>query len=261
MKITVNLASQPYVELQPVYKRLRTWMAILALTGCALWFLYHSERGQAEAARDRVATVHQHVQQLENEQQQYTALMAQPKNAAILQQSDFLNSLFQRKSFSWTATMEDLENVLPSGVQVLSIEPITDKTGHVSIHLRVTGARDKALDLIRNLEQSQHFGSPRLTAETLATTGNGPAAAMEPVSATNQVNFDILADYRPLPLPVKAEKEEKVEEGGQTSIRKASARKTPVRKAARSRPAQIHRARKRRAKPSAAIPAGHGRRP
>ena len=251
MKITVNLASQPYVELQPVYRRLRTWMVILALTGGGLWFLYHSERGQAEAATLRVATVQSRVQQLQNEQQRYKALMEQPKNAAILQQSDFLNGLFRQKAFSWTATMEDLENVLPAGVQVLSIEPLITKSGHVTIHLRVTGARDRALDLIRNLEQSQHFASPRLMDETLANNGSGPAAAMEPISATNQVNFDILADYRPLPLPAKAAKEEKAETGATTP--KA---KTPAKKAREPR-----RERKKLAKPSAGIPAAKGGRP
>ncbi|HTV81789.1 MAG TPA: PilN domain-containing protein [Acidobacteriaceae bacterium] len=251
MKIAVNLASQPYVELKPVYQRLRTWMAILALTGCALWFLYRSERGQAQDAVARVATVQQRVQQLESEEQHYKALMAEPRNAAILQQSDFLNGLFRRKAFSWTATMEDLENVLPSGVQVLSIEPLISKDGHVTIHLRVTGARDRALDLIRNLEQSKHFASPRLMDETLATTGSGSAAAMEPVSATNQVNFDILADYRPLPLPAQAVKEEKAEEGAKTSETKTPGKKAP----------QVRRRRQRLTKPSAAIPVARGGRP
>lgn len=251
MKITVNLASQPYVELQPVYKRLRTWMAILALTGCALWFLYRSERGQAEAATARVAMVQNRVQQLQNEEDRYKALMAEPKNAAILKQSDFLNELFRRKAFSWTATMEDLENVLPAGVQVLSIEPLISKDGHVAIHLRVTGARDRALDLIRNLEKSQHFASPRLMAETLANNGSGPAATMQPISATNQVNFDILADYRPLPLPAKAVKEEKAEQDVTTPETKASAKNAP----------HARRERRKLGKPSAAISAANGRHP
>ncbi len=251
MKITVNLASQPYVELQPIYRRLRTWMVILALTGCALWFLYRSERGQAQDATNRVATVQHHVQQLENEEQNYKTLMAEPKNAAILEQSDFLNGLFRHKAFSWTATMEDLENVLPGDVQVLSIEPIISKDGHVTIHLRVTGARDRALDLIRNLEQSQHFASPRLMAETLATNGSGPAAAMQPISATNQVNFDILADYRPLPLPAKAEAAEDAKQGAKTPQLKTSQGNPAEKKAPQSR-------NRRKAKPSAAVRASRG---
>ena len=125
--------------------------------------------------------------------------MRQPQNAAVLTQSDFLNSLFRRKAFSWTATMTDLETVLPAGVQVLSIDPEVAKDGGVTIRLRVSGARDKAVDLVRNLEKSRHFASPRLAGEALASaTANGPNAALQPINAAIDVNFDILADYRPL---------------------------------------------------------------
>ena len=207
MKISVNLASRPYVELGSVYNRLRTWMAILAVLGLAMWFLYRSERNQAQETMARVHAVEQHVHQLEQQRQSYTALMQQPKDAAILNQSDFLNDLFRRKAFSWTATMTDLETVLPSGVEVLAIDPIVAKDGHVTIRLRVTGQRDRALELIRNLERSRHFAQPRLASESLAT-GPGPQGAMQNISTNGDVNFDILADYRPLPLPADAKSEE-----------------------------------------------------
>jgi type IV pilus assembly protein PilN len=147
MKIAVNLASHPYVELRPVYSRLRTWIAILALTGGALWYLYRNERVQAEATQARVTAVETQVRELESQQQDYQKMMREPKDAAILQQSEFLNGLFQRKAFSWTATMTDLETVLPTGVQVMSIDPIVAPDGHMMIRLRVTGERARAIDL------------------------------------------------------------------------------------------------------------------
>lgn len=251
MRIWVNLASQPYVELRPVYSRLRTWMAILALVGVALWFLYRSEHSQAQAAVARVAAVQNHVQQLETEQQRYQALMRQPENAAILEQSDFLNGLFRQKAFSWTATMEDLEKVLPAGVQVTAIDPVVAPDGHVTIRLRVTGARDRALDLIRNLEKSKHFEAPRLAAETLANSGTGPGSAMQPVSDTNQVSFDILADYRPLPLPARGAEANEEQASGEAT----AAEEKTEKKAARP---ERHR---HEAKPSAAMPAHGGTRP
>ncbi len=198
MRIAVNLASKPYVELRPVYNRLRTWILILALLGVALWYLYRSERVQAEQTQARVDAVETHVRDLQQQQQSYQTLMQQPADASILRQSSFLNGLFQRKAFSWTATMTDLETVLPSGVQVMSIDPIVAPDGHVTIRLRVTGERSRALDLIRNLEKSRHFASPRLASETLANAA-GTQSGIQNVS-TNAVNFDILADYRPLPL-------------------------------------------------------------
>ena len=207
MRISVNLASHPYVELRPVYNRLRTWMAILALVGVALWFLYRADETQARMAIAQVSKVRTEIRHLEQQQQNYQAMMQRPKDAAILNQSDFLNGLFRRKAFSWTATMTDLETVLPSGVQVLSIDPIVAPNGHVTIRLRVTGARDRALDLIRNLERSKHFAAPRLASETMATQP-GVQANMQNVSGNADVNLDILADYRPLPLPAKGKADE-----------------------------------------------------
>jgi type IV pilus assembly protein PilN len=223
MKIAVNLASRPYIDLRPTYNRLRTWIVILALIGGALWYLYRNESDEAQAARAQVATVESRVRELEQRQQEYRRMMQQPKDAGILQQSEFLNSLFQRKAFSWTATMTDLETVLPTGVQVLSIDPVVAQDGHVIIRLRVTGERDHALELVRNLEKSKHFAAPRLASESLATAQGAPGA--QNVSTNNQVNFDILADYRPLPL--EPGEDEKPETAASTKSSEARAQKKP----------------------------------
>jgi type IV pilus assembly protein PilN len=199
MKITINLASQPYVDVRQVLKQLRILMGILVLLAIPLWLLLRGEQQKAQAATARVDAVENQDRKLEQQQQSYQVLMRQPQNAAVLTQSDFLNSLFRRKAFSWTATMTDLETVLPAGVQVLSIEPEVAKDGQVTIRLRVSGARDKAVELVRNLEKSRHFASPRLAGEALATAAaSGPNVAMQPINASIAVNFDILADYRPL---------------------------------------------------------------
>ncbi len=187
MKIAVNLASRPYIDLRPIYNRLRTWIVILALVGGALWYLYRNESDEAQAARAQVTTVESRVRELEQKQQEYRRMMQQPKDAGILQQSEFLNSLFQRKAFSWTATMTDLETVLPTGVQVLSIDPIVAQDGHVIIRLRVTGERDHALELVRNLEKSKHFAAPRLATESLATAQG--SAAIQNVSTSQSGEF------------------------------------------------------------------------
>lgn len=199
MKITLNLATEPYVDLRSVLLRLRYVMYALVIAAILLVMLLHSERSKAQFATFRVSAMHDQVQSLENRRQSYQSLMRQPKNAAVLNESAYLNSLFRRKSFSWTATMTDLETVLPSGVEVLSIDPRVTKTGAVLIHLRVSGARDRAIALIENLETSRHFAAPRLAAETLAQPAT-PNGTELPVTESTPVNFDIIADYRPLTL-------------------------------------------------------------
>jgi type IV pilus assembly protein PilN len=198
MKITINLASKPYVDVRSILKQLRILMGILVLLALPLWWLLRAEQKKAQVATERVDAVENNVQRLQQQQQSYQALMRQPQNAAVLTQSDFLNSLFRRKAFSWTATMTDLETVLPAGVQVLSIDPEVAKDGQVTIRLRVSGARDRAVELIKNLEKSRHFASPRLSGEALATSSGPGAAISQPIDAAMAVNFDILADYRPL---------------------------------------------------------------
>ncbi len=78
--------------------------------------------------------------------------------------------------------MEDLETVLPGGVQVSTIEPVRAKDGHITLHLRVIGPRDRAVELVRNLEHSKRFLLPRIVGENAESPG-GPNQRLEPVSA------------------------------------------------------------------------------
>ena len=128
--------------------------------------------------------------------------MRRPDNAATLAQSQFLNSLYLRKAFSWTAVMMDLERVLPAGVQVLNLDPAVAKDGSVTIRLRVAGPRERSVELVRNLEHSRRFRSPRIASETAQNASqNGQVNPnFQAVSVTNGVNFDVLAEYNPLPV-------------------------------------------------------------
>jgi len=131
----------------------------------------------------------------------------------VLERSQFLNDLFARKSFSWTAVMMDLEKVLPAGVQVTSIEPVISKEGDVNIRLRVAGDRDKGVLLVRNLETSQRFVSPRLASEA-AQTQEGNRGAGGPQTVPGAVELEIFSGYNPLPAAaVKKVKDADVTKG------------------------------------------------
>jgi type IV pilus assembly protein PilN len=84
-------------------------------------------------------------------------------------------------------------------VQVTSIEPVISKQGDVSIRLRVSGDRERAVQLVRNLETSQRFLSPRLVSEQAQTQEGNHNAAAAQLTAPGAVQFDILSGYNPLP--------------------------------------------------------------
>jgi len=167
-------------------------------------------------------SVENNIQRLQNQQRSYQAMMRQPQNAAVLTQAAFLNQLFARKAFSWTAIMMDLETVLPGGVQVMNIDPATDKSGNVTIRLRVNGQRDHAVELVRNLEHSHRFLEPRLASES-ADTSNGNQANFQTASTNGNVNFDILAEYNPLQPREAPRSTTKEASGGAESSPSASA--------------------------------------
>lgn len=195
MRVAINLASRPFADLAPALKNLRIAIGALVVVALALGFVLHAVHDKADAARARVHSLDGQIAQVRQEQQRYQAMMQQPDNARTLQQSENLNRLFDEKAFSWTLAMEDLETVLPAGVQVQTLEPAV-KDGQITVHLRVLGPRDRDVQLVQNLEHSRHFVLPRIVGESAESTG-GPNQRPEPVSASNRVGFDILADYTP----------------------------------------------------------------
>jgi type IV pilus assembly protein PilN len=201
MKITVNLATRPFIELRPIFLRLRIFMGVLAAVAIFALIASHVMQQKLDVAKAQIDAVHAQVVAAQDEKRRNERRMREPENAAVLARAHFLNALFLRKSFSWTAVMMDLETVLPSGVQVTSIEPAPTSDGDVMIRLRVAGDRDRAVQLVRNLERSKRFLAPRLTGE--ATQAKEGGSQGNNFSANNLapagVEFEILANYNPLP--------------------------------------------------------------
>jgi len=201
MKIAINLATRPFTDLGPVLKRLRIAMGVFALVSIGLGIGLHLLHTKAEAARARERAIDTQVTTVQHERQGYEAMMARPDNAQVLDQAHNLNALFDQKAFSWTLAMEDLETVLPGGVQVTTLEPVRDaKTDEITLKLRVVGPRDKAVvQLAQNLEHSRHFLRPAIIGESSESAG-GPGQPLEPISTSNTVNVDLTAQYNPATL-------------------------------------------------------------
>ena len=199
MRISVNLATRPFVELRPLFARLRLAMVLLVVLAIGLGFWLHSLTAQAKVARAQMDALKAKTAQFQGERATNEARMRQPQNMAVLERSQFLNAVFARKSFSWTAVMMDLERVLPVGVQVTSIDPVISKEGDVNIRLRVSGDRDRGVQLVRNLETSQRFVSPRLAGEQAMTADSAHGGAAASTVAPGGVVFEILSGYNPLP--------------------------------------------------------------
>ena len=216
MRISINLASRPFVELRPLLARLRLLMVALVLLAIGLGVGVQSLAIQAKQASAQMDALKAKTALVQARTTSAQSKMRRPENQGVLQRSQFLNTLFAAKGFSWTGVMMDLERVLPAGVQVTSIDPTISRDGVISIRLRVTGDRDRSIQLVRNLERSQHFLNPRLAGESALTAEKARAfgagiAAPVPTSTdaadapSTAVEFEIFSGYKSLPDAIAAE--------------------------------------------------------
>ena len=219
MRIQINLATRPYVQLDRLVRQLRIGLGVLALLAVTLGVRLHIVTNQAREQQRQVALLNGQADRLQRERAANEARLRQPVNAATLSRNQFLNAVFARKSFSWTAVLMDLEDVLPTGVQVSSIEPLIATSGEVTIRLRVLGDRERTVQLVRNLEHSRRFVSPRLAGEAQQTADRSSARPTlganglpQPVSAAtgpnglppiSGVEFEIVSGYNPLQPSVR----------------------------------------------------------
>jgi type IV pilus assembly protein PilN len=195
VKITINLATRPYADQGPALKRLRIGMAVLAVLLAGLgWGLFHFHN-QAMAMRAQQDGLDRQIAAIQKEELGYQAQMQLPDNATVLKQAVFLNGLFDEKAFSWTAAMEDLERVMPAGVQVTAIQPERGKDGRLTLRLKVAGLRERSVEMLRNMEHSRRFLSPRVAGES--AENSSAQGQVQAVSTTGKVIFDVLAEYNP----------------------------------------------------------------
>ena len=79
---------------------------------------------------------------------------------------------------------------MPPGLHVVSITPELASDNELTIKLVVAGSsRDRAIELARKMEESQHFRQTEITSET-NERGQGS-------NSTDTVKFDISALYVP----------------------------------------------------------------
>ncbi len=193
MRLKINLASQPY-EVAREYQR-RMTMVIAALGALAVllggYILYN--RAHTRTINRQIASVQQQMAGLEREETQARAILNKPANRVIADQSDFLNELFARKSLSWTRIFTEMERIVPADLHVVSMKPEYTKTNDLVVHIVVaTDSRDRAVEMVRHMEKSNHFRQAQVVAETVVSNTSaqtsGPAA---------NIQFDIAAVYVP----------------------------------------------------------------
>jgi Tfp pilus assembly protein PilN len=166
MRLDINLATHPYEDAREFWARWGLGVGLLALLTIALIGLVVN--GWVKAGRDRheIARLQQQIDELDSERSQAQAYLDKTANRSTRDQSQFLNELIERKSFSWTRVFEDLERVMPQNLHVVSLRPELNEQSQMELQMRVAGdTREAAVELVHRMEGSKHFQGAQLVSE------------------------------------------------------------------------------------------------
>ncbi|MGA2857304.1 MAG: hypothetical protein ABSE40_10560 [Candidatus Sulfotelmatobacter sp.] len=200
MRLDINLASQPYEDARQFWMRWGT--AVVAVGLLTLILLTLDVTGWINARRDRAAMAEKRALIADRDRLRASAeeFLNRPENRSTRDTSQLLNELIERKAFSWTRVLENLEKVMPARVHVVAINPQLNEDNELGLKMTVAGdSRDRAIELARRMEESGRFADTNITGERSTQSSTGDTEQM-----------DIVATYIPEPLfaPLTAPKTE-----------------------------------------------------
>lgn len=173
MRLDINLATHPYEDAREFWTRWGLAVGLLAV--CTLALLGWTVRSWIEAGRDRhnITQLQQMIAGRDKERADAQSLLDMPSNRSTRDQSQFLNGLIHRKSFSWTLVFEDLEQVMPPNLHVASLRPEFNEQNGMFLDMKLVGEnRSAAVELVHRMEGSVHFQNAQLVAEQASDNGS-----------------------------------------------------------------------------------------
>jgi len=190
MRLDINLASRPYEDARQFWTRWGTATVVVAILTLSL--LTMTIRGWVYARQDHKMMAQTRELIAERDQLRASAeeFLNRPENRSTRDTSQFLNQLIERKAFSWTRVLENLETVMPGRVHLVSINPQLDEENQLGLKMTIAGdSLEREIELARRMEESGRFAETNILGvrATQSTTGD-----------TEQM--DIAATYIPEPL-------------------------------------------------------------
>lgn len=164
MHIDINLATRPYEDARQFWTRWGTALGVLGLLTLILLVL--DITGFVGAHHDRVvmAQTRTLIADRDHTRMEADRVLNLPENRVTRDQSRYLNELIERKAFSWTRVLENLEKVMPPRVHLVSISPQLDENNELALKMTVAGdSWDRGVELQRRMEESRRFADTQIT--------------------------------------------------------------------------------------------------
>ncbi len=159
MKVSINLASEPFRPMRPILVTGAAAAVLLLGTLGLLVAISMAQSGQAAELSRTLDKLERQSRTLDAQQTKLQEVLRRPENAEVLDRSLFLNTLLYAKGISWTRMFDDLEKVMPYNVRLMSIRPQINAQNEVQLEM-IVGAQtpEPVIRMLTRLERAPQFG-------------------------------------------------------------------------------------------------------
>jgi Tfp pilus assembly protein PilN len=169
MRVNLNLASQKYEDVRRFLSI--AWMSIAGLSILVLilaalsWINFNDTKNSGA----RISDLRQKIAALQEKRAAAEAVENRPENRDVNEQKNFWNAEIEKKRFSWTQLLNDLQKLMPGRAYVSSVAPSLEPDNVFKVKLVIVGEKyENALELVRKMENSERFHNPKIIAERVA---------------------------------------------------------------------------------------------
>ena len=194
MRFDINLASQPYQDMQRLLVRWGAALLVAVLIAGGLLFKAGTAIVTWKHMRAQIQSLQQQIGIEDDKKNRVQLTLNQPANRDTRDRSQFLNAIIDQKAFSWTEVFMDLERIVPAQLKVASIVPKVTQDDRLEVNLSVISPlHSAATELVRRLERSPHFSHAAIVSENSRAAQSNRNQPLQ----GDEVQFQIVAEYIP----------------------------------------------------------------
>lgn len=170
--IHLNLAAKPYRDYRPVY----VTVAAMGLVTLVL-FGYNVVTGyeyliETEHTRAEIADLDKETAGERDRSKELEARIAAIDVPTLAGRSQFINAQIRERAFSFSALLDDVEEVLPHDVKLLDLNPMFDDKGTIRLALSCAARkRDGMTELLDRLYEDDAFDNAFPRSERVENDG------------------------------------------------------------------------------------------
>ncbi len=157
MKIDINLSSRPFVNYRKFYLIAGFLLGLLLIVSYWNFSEYRSSHKRRQVFVESLSNDQMRLEAMGKEEEKLLRSLQTAETSDFLDRVEYINQIINRRTFSWTRLLNDLEKLTPPNLQLASIKPQV-RGKDLVIEIVVKGRNtQEMIQFVLNLENSGKF--------------------------------------------------------------------------------------------------------